>query len=162
MRETIMRAATPHELAGRSTPNVVVVDPAFAAYRQLTEDARSGRVGLHFRSAGQDALRLARRFHVDAWVVAAELDDMSGEDFVQLLESRHGDARVALASNGGDVNAAAPISLEDLSDLLELPVEKRRQDRRVQMLGDAAVQSFVRLPISVGAAVVVFAVLALG
>ncbi len=157
-----MRAATPHELAARSTPNVVVVDPAFSAYRQLAEDARDGRVGLHFRSAGQDALRLARRFHVDAWVVAAELDDMSGEDFVQLLESRHGDARVALASNGGDVNASAPISLEDLSDLLELPVEERRQDRRVQLLSGAGVQSFVRLPISVGAAVVAFAVLALG
>ena len=157
-----MRAATPHEFAGRSMPTVVVVDPAFAAYRHLADDARDGRVGLHFRSAGQDALRLARRFDVDAWVVAAELDDMSGEDFVQLLESRHGDARVALASTTGDVNTAAPISLEDLSDLLELPVEARRQDRRVQFFDTAGVQGFVRLPVSVGAAVVAFAVLALG
>lgn len=157
-----MRASTPHELAGRSTPNVVVVDPAFSAYRQLADDARDGRVGLHFRSTGRDALRLARSFHVDAWVVAAELDDMSGEDFVQLLETRHGDARVALASTSGDVGAAAPISLEDLSDLLELPVEERRQDRRVKLLDGADMQNFVRLPISVGAVVVAFAVLVLG
>lgn len=157
-----MRAATAHELAGRALPTVVVVDPAFSAYRQLADDARNGRVGLHFRSAGQDALKLARRFDVDAWVVAAELDDMSGEDFVQLLGARHGDAKVALASNRGDVDAAAPISLEDLSDLLELPVEARRQDRRVKLFDAAGIQSFVRMPISVGAAVVAFAVLALG
>ena len=157
-----MRASTPHELAGSATPNVVVVDPAFDAYKELAADAREGRLGLHFRSAGQDALRLARHFDVDAWIVGSELDDMAGEDFVRLLEARQGDAKVAMVSAGGDAATVAAISLEELSELIGLSAVERRQDRRIKGIAGAGVECFVRLPVSVGAAVIAFAVLALG
>ena len=69
-------------------PSVVVVDPRFEAYGELVESARSGRIRLHMRSSGAEGLALASKRNVDAWLVAADLDDMSGLDFVELLRSQ--------------------------------------------------------------------------
>ena len=77
-------------------PGIVVVDPRFDAYSALASSARMGRLDLHMRSSGSAALKLVDRIQVDAWLIADELDDMSGEDFVGLLHARRGDAKVAM------------------------------------------------------------------
>jgi len=147
----------------RMTPNVVVVDPCFDAYKDLATSAREGRIGLHLRSGGMSALKLARRLEVDAWIVAAELDDMSGRDFVGLLEDLRGDARVAMVAAGADEPGvdhvlAEPITCSDLEELLGLPAaERSRRLKRPALAG-----SWVALPVSVGAAVVALAVLMVG
>jgi len=153
----------------RTTPNVVVVDPQFDAYRELAASARVGRMGLHFRSSGSQAIKLARHLEVDAWLVAAELDDMSGHDFVELLGAVRGDAKVAMIGAGlaatrsaeevgADVVMTQPITVADLEELLGLPAEER--SRRLAAKGFAG--SWAALPVSVGAAVVALAVLMIG
>ncbi len=153
----------------RATPNVVVVDPQFDAYKELAASARSGRIGLHLRSSGAQAMKLARHLKIDAWLVAAELDDMSGHDFVELLGSLRGDSKVAMIGNGFAASRAAaeagadllvnqPITVGDLEELLGLPVEER--NRRLAARG--FVGSWAALPVSVGAAVVALAVLMIG
>lgn len=155
-------------------PSIVVVDPRFDAYASLASSARTGRIDLHLRSAGGAALKLADRIDVDAWLVASELDDMSGEDFVGLLQARRGDAKVALVSEwpsgtrlhtlaeqaarevGADVVLATPITMSDLEQLLGLPIEERR--RRFAMTD----RSWAAVPVSVGAAMVAIAVLMIG
>ena len=103
-------------------PNVVVVDPQFDAYRDLAASARDGRIGLHLRSAGMAALKLARRLEIDAWIVADELEDMSGSDFVQLLAEVRGDSKVAMIGGdevaGVDSVLSRPITCGELEALL--------------------------------------------
>ena len=165
----VIKASWNEEEIIRSTPNVVVVDPQFDAYRDLAASARSGRIGLHFRSSGAQAMKLARHLEIDAWLVAADLDDMSGEDFVELLAGFRGDSKVAMiAPVGGGERAARettadlvleqPISVTDLEELLGLPAPER--SRRLAARGFAG--SWAALPVSVGAAVVAIAVLMIG
>jgi CheY-like chemotaxis protein len=165
----------------RRAPNVVVVDPRFDAYATLAASARVGRIGLHFRSSGAEAMRLARRVSVDAWLIAAELDDMSGHDLVRLLEPMReqndgtlskvavvehcepGGRRWSLAESeamaaGADSVVSHPISLADLEQLLGLSLEERSKVLAPRSAG----RSFVTLPIGVGAAVVALAVLFMG
>jgi hypothetical protein len=155
-------------------PSIVVVDPRFDAYAPLAASARMGRIDLHLRSAGAAALKLADRIDVDAWLISSELDDMSGEDFVGLLQARRGDAKVALVSEwpagsrqqalaeqaareaGVDVVLSTPITVSDLEQLLGLPVEERR--RRFASNG----RSWAAVPVSIGAAMVAIAVLMIG
>jgi CheY-like chemotaxis protein len=120
----------------RAAPSVVVVDPQFDAYRELAASARAGRIDLHFRSSGTQAMKLARHLDVDAWLVAGELDDMSGHDFVELLGAVRGDAKVAMIGAGlaasrsaqeagADRVVSQPITVAELEELLGLPVEER-------------------------------------
>jgi len=69
-------------------PNVVVVDSEFESYKSLAASARLGRINLHFRESGAAALNHLKHQRVDAWLVASQLDDMSGGDFVELLRAR--------------------------------------------------------------------------
>lgn len=155
-------------------PSVVVVDPMFDAYVALAASARMGRLDLHMRSSGAAAIKLAGKMPVDAWLIAPELDDMSGQDFVGLLESRRADAKIAMVDvesegsrhrvlaeqaareAGVDVVLSKPITVADLEELLGLPLEERR--RRVAATG----RSWAALPVSVGAAVIAIAVLMIG
>lgn len=66
-------------------PNVLVVDPHFEAYQDWAAAARQGEVQIHFRSSGQAALALMRRVLFDVCIVGDDLDDMAGEDFLELL-----------------------------------------------------------------------------
>jgi len=77
-------------VGGATTPSVIVVDPRFDIYASLATAAREGKLDLHLRSSGTDAMRLARRIRVDAWLVAEELDNMAGHDFVELLAAHDG------------------------------------------------------------------------
>jgi len=161
-----------------TVPNVVVVDPQFEHYKPLAASARLGKLNLHFRSSGAEALKLARRLRVDAWLVATELDDVSGADFVELLQSRPGQAKLAMVETaaagpsdrqttrvqaeeaGADGTLSPPITFRDLERLLGLSTE----ERSVLLTADAspAARALVTLPIGVSAAAVAIAVLMLG
>ena len=169
-----MSPAAPFNALAGSVPSVVVVDPEFNSYATLAASARLGKLQLHLRSGGSDALRLSRRIHVDAWIVAAELDDMSGHDLVELLKADANDAPVAMVVDaargrrntvdsaaateaGADVALSHPISLADLERLLGLPTEDRARE-----FGTNGLQPFVTLPVGIGAAVIAIAVLMIG
>lgn len=141
-------------------PSVVVVDPRFEQYKDLAHSARLGKISLHFRSSGAEAIRLSRRLHVDAWLVANDLDDMAGSDLLDLLQDR-ADHSVAtmVGEQAGLQNAALehPITLSDLERLLGMP-----SSERAHVLGTGGVaRSYVTLPVGVGAAFVAIAVLML-
>jgi CheY-like chemotaxis protein len=169
-----MSPATPFDALCGSVPSVVVVDPEFNSYATLAASARLGKLQLHLRSGGADALRLSRRIHVDAWIVAAELDDMSGHDLVELLKGDANDAPVAMVVDashgrrntvdsaaateaGADSTLSHPISLADLERLLGLPSEDRARE-----FGSDGLKPFVTLPVGIGAAVIAIAVLMIG
>ena len=157
-------------------PSVVVVDPEFDSYKDLAASARQGRLDLHFRSCGAGAMKLARHLEVDAWLVASELDDMAGHDFVELLATVRGSSKVAIVDANGtgsrqrtiaeqaaaevgvDAVLSQPISWADLEELLELTIEERGQRLKARGI----VGSWAALPVSVGAAVVAMAVLMIG
>jgi len=167
-----------NDLAGELTaalPGVVVVDPRFDAYTALAASARMGKIDLHMRSGGTAALKLVDRIHVDAWLIASELDDMSGEDFVGLLQARRGDSKIAMVDEatagsrrfalaeqagreaGVDMVLSTPITVADLEELLGLPIEERRL-----RFPATAGRSWTALPVSVGAAMIAIAVLMIG
>ena len=169
-----MSPAAPFDAHGGNVPSVVVVDPEFNSYATLAASARLGNLQLHLRSAGTDAIRLNRRIHVDAWIVASELDDMSGHDLVELLKSECSDIPVAMVIDaargrrnavesaaateaGADVALSHPISLADLERLLGLPSEERARE-----FGSNGSKPFVTLPVGIGAAVIAIAVLMTG
>ena len=169
-----MSPAAPFDAHAGDLPSVVVVDPQFNAYATLAASARLGNLQLHLRSSGADAIRLSRRIDVDAWIVAAELDDMSGHDLVELLKSECSDIPVAMVVDaargrrnavdttaateaGADVTLSHPISLADLERLLGLPSEERARE-----FGSNGSKPFVTLPVGLGAAVIAIAVLMIG
>ena len=92
-----LNAASRNQLDGPWVPNVVVVDPRFDAYKSLAASARLGKLNLHFRSSGADAIKLSRKQPVDAWLIATDLDDMSGHDLVELLRSFNASQEVGQA-----------------------------------------------------------------
>jgi len=120
---------------------------------------------------------------VDAWLIAADLDDMSGHDLVELLQAHFaadpasakpklamvhvadsGARQLALAGQeavaaGADSVLTHPITFADLERLLGLPVEERS---KFIPLADVTSRAFVTLPVGVGAAVVAIAVLMMG
>ena len=76
--------------AGRKGPavgvrEIVIVDGACDHYADFVQAAQAGEVRLHFCVDGTSAIRLSRRFRADAWLVAAELPDMSGFDLLEML-----------------------------------------------------------------------------
>jgi len=115
-------------MSARSIRSVIVVDPSFNSYRELAAEARQGRIDLHLRSSGSAALTLAGKVKPDAWIVAADLDDMSGSDFVELLRGQSGitgpvcfttAADVMHAALGNDVQAVqASIGCDELERLI--------------------------------------------
>lgn len=64
---------------------IVIVDPDCERYADYVEAAQRGDIGLHFCVDGRSAVRLARRFRADCWLIASELPDMSGFDLLEML-----------------------------------------------------------------------------
>lgn len=64
---------------------IVIVDASCERYADFVEAARCGEVGLHFCVDGRSAIRLARRFRADVWLVNTELSDMAGFDLLSML-----------------------------------------------------------------------------
>ena len=107
-----LNAASRNQLDGPWVPNVVVVDPRFDAYKSLAASARLGKLNLHFRSSGADAIKLSRKQPVDAWLIATDLDDMSGHDLVELLRSFNRSFNVGQEVGQAD-EAQAQVSQKD-------------------------------------------------
>jgi CheY-like chemotaxis protein len=163
-------------LVDAAIPNVVVVDPHFESYKPLAASARLGKLNLHFRSSGTDALRLARQRRVDAWLVAMELDDMSGHDFLELLQSRLAGAKAAIVQPEAVQGRKRHIPVREAAEvgadsLLSTPITFHDLERLLGQVGSgqAAIEpsfrtsiAFVTLPVGVGAAVVAIAVLMIG
>ncbi len=147
-------------------PDVVVVDPNFQLYAPLVAAARAGRLNLHLRASGAEALKLGRRLNVDAWLVSPELDDMAGNDFVSLLESlpnRSSHAVAMVAPSGSPKTADAlhhPISLDAIEAVLRSPATKTAVD--VAANETSRTRALLSLPIGVGAAMLAIAVLMMG
>lgn len=147
-------------------PSVVVVDPRFDQYKELAASARAGKLSLHFRSSGSEALKLSRRLNVDAWLIAKDLDDMAGGDLLELLQGEADHLAVAMVGKPvAPLDAAAtmalshPITLADLERLLDMPTEERST---VFSKDSGYTKAYVTLPVGVGAAFVAIAVLMLG
>ncbi|MBU6222728.1 MAG: hypothetical protein KGR24_08260 [Planctomycetes bacterium] len=64
---------------------IVIVDASCDRYGDFVHAAQAGEVRLHFCVDGTSAIRLSRRFRADAWLVAADLPDMSGFDLLDML-----------------------------------------------------------------------------
>lgn len=168
--------ASTTEMPSIEIPNVVVVDPAFDSYKPLAASAQAGKLLLHLRSSGADALKLARRHRVDAWLVAPDLDDMSGFDFIELLRAQHGLERlpgpkcVAMVGErsgdptvwqaleaGADQTITQPITFRSLEQLLGMTHEQLKSS----LPEHHAARTFLAVPIGVGAAIVSIAVILL-
>lgn len=94
---------------------IVIVDPACDRYGDFVQAARAGDVGLHFCCDGRSAVRMARRFRADVWLVSTELPDMSGFDLLDMLSPHvvQGDvdpmlsgARISLGRIGESLRSA--------------------------------------------------------
>lgn len=64
---------------------IVIVDAAYERYGEFVRAAQAGQLSVHFCVDGRSALRMARRFRADTWIVAADLPDMSGFDLIPML-----------------------------------------------------------------------------
>jgi DNA-binding response OmpR family regulator len=158
-------------------PDVVVVDPNFQLYAPLVAAARAGRLNLHLRASGAEAIKLARRLNIDAWLVSPELDDMAGEDFVCLLaalpnRSSHAVAMVApsdtskgsvAAGHRLQVSLRHPISLDAVEAVLRSPAISTTATT-ADLTGSSTRRSgaLLSLPIGVGAAMLAIAALMMG
>lgn len=80
----IERGSAP-DLRSLGIHEIVVVDPTFEHYADFVSAAGEGEFGLHFCSDGLSAVKLARRFRADIWLVSTELPDMSGFDLLPIL-----------------------------------------------------------------------------
>jgi len=119
--------------------SVVIVDPRFDAFRSLASAAQHGLCTVHFRSSGAEALHMLSKYRADAVIVGADLDDMSGQDFVGLLGSQRSAAQesanrpVVLMAESCDVPlmAADHGQLADGGTVLRHPVLWRDVETRV-------------------------------
>jgi len=92
----------------KTITEIVIVDSDCDRYADFVAAAAAGEVGLHFCVDGRSAVRLARRFRADVWLVASDLPDMSGFDLLDML-SPH-----VLQGSVDPLLGGAPISLDRL------------------------------------------------
>jgi CheY-like chemotaxis protein len=90
----------------RKLHEVVIVDADCSRYGEMIAAAQEGLVGVHFCIDGRTAVRLARQFRADAWVIASQLPDMSGVDLVELLSRHVQQANVDLLRAGSRISLA--------------------------------------------------------
>jgi DNA-binding response OmpR family regulator len=83
--ETHASFASNTSLHAAGIREIVIVDCSCDRYGDFVRAAQDGEVGLHFCVDGRSAVRLARRFRADAWLVSSELPDMSGFDVLDML-----------------------------------------------------------------------------
>jgi len=114
----------------RGMHETVVVDSVCDQYADFVQAAQEGAFGLHFCVDGRSAVRLARRFRADVWMIAAELPDMSGFDLVEMLaphvlqgsvDPLKGGARISLSRVGQGMRSGIFI----VSDTYRLEDEQR-------------------------------------
>jgi len=103
------------EAAEAEVPRVLVVDPRFDAYGNLAAAARRGDVQLHFRSSTLAARALMKRRRFDLCIVGEDLDDMDGEDFLELLRSDVGNSYREVVADSEALATAGIASLTPLA-----------------------------------------------
>lgn len=103
----------PMQNAAFSGREIVIVDRNCDRYAAFLAAAKTGEIGLHFCYDGGSALRLARRFRADAWLVAIELPDMSGLDLAEMLTQTSTRAGHASTARPGVFVVADGYRLED-------------------------------------------------
>lgn len=69
----------------RSSVELVIVATDCERFADFVAAGRRGEIGLHFCVDARSAVRLARRFRADIWLVTADLPDMSGPDLLEIL-----------------------------------------------------------------------------
>ena len=72
------RVASPGERGFSIAQEIVIVASACERFDEFVTAGRRGELGLHFCVDGRSALRMARRFRADIWLVCLDLPDMSG------------------------------------------------------------------------------------
>ena len=84
----ILRAglASPGERGFSIAQEIVIVASACERFDEFVTAGRRGELGLHFCVDGRSALRMARRFRADIWLVCLDLPDMSGLDLLEMLQ----------------------------------------------------------------------------
>lgn len=93
--DTAATDTTGRSLAGSSdVREIVIVDPRCDRYPDFVEAATEGEFGLHFCCDAQSAIKLARRFRADVWLVSADLPDADGFDLLPLLSEQVSQAEV--------------------------------------------------------------------
>jgi CheY-like chemotaxis protein len=102
---------TPRSEPRTAIREVVIVDPACDSYGEFVAAAQRGDLGLHFCVDGRSAMRLARRFRADIWLVAVDLPDMSGFDLIAAMADQVGQGDVDPLRSG------ARISLGRIGDI---------------------------------------------
>lgn len=101
---------TLRQLSGLGLREIVIVDSSCEHYGDFVQAAQDGEFGLHFCCDGQSAVRLARRFRADAWIVATELPDMSGFDLIEML------APQVLQGGVDPLRGGTPVSLSHVGE----------------------------------------------
>lgn len=134
MSSTFTAAKNAFQANTTTIPSVVVVDPRFDAYTSLASAAQHGLCTVHFRSGGAAALHLLSKRPADAVIVGADLDDMSGQDFVGLLGLQSANCPVVLKAEASDVPlmTAEHRRLVDGSAVVRHPVLWRDVDSHVR------------------------------
>lgn len=109
---------------------IVIVDPSCDLYPDFVQAAQAGEVGLHFCCDGRAAVRMAKRFRADVWLVASDLPDMSGFDLLEMLsphvlqsgvDPMRGGSRISLDRVGEGMRSGVFI----VSDVYRLEEEQR-------------------------------------
>jgi len=90
---------------------IVVVDGVGDSYGEFVRAAQHGSIGLHFCIDGGSALRLARTFRADAWLIAMDLPDMASFDLIGRLSP------LVRQSNVDPLRSGARISLDRVDDI---------------------------------------------
>lgn len=179
MLPTVTAAALAADADASSAVSIVVVDPRFDAYKALAAAARLGRCALHLRGSGRAALQLLSKRPVEAVIVGAELDDMTGQEFVALLRARHAEGASAAGmpvvimaapvdgpqpaadqsrpASGCDGTQRAPITLGDVEDQVFGRFRRRRGAGTIAGL----LRVMATLPVGVTVAAIAVAVLLL-
>jgi CheY-like chemotaxis protein len=133
LKERIPDPANSPDRSGQRVPGmheIVVVDSVCEQYGDFVQSAQEGAFGLHFCVDGRSAVRLARRFRADVWMIATELPDMSGFDLVDMLvphvqqgsvDPLKGGARISLNRVGQGMRSGIFI----VSDTYRLEEEQR-------------------------------------
>ena len=83
-----------HGEADGHVREIVIVDPRCDRYADFVAAATEGVFGLHFCCDAQSAIKLARRFRADVWLVNTELPDAEGFDLLPLLSEQVSQAEV--------------------------------------------------------------------
>jgi len=106
---------------------IVIVDASCERYGEFVRSAQDGEISVHFCVDGRSAIRLAKRFRADTWLVAADLPDMSGFDLVDMLAPHVEHANVDPLLAGSRISLDRPVraGIFVVSDAYRIEEEQR-------------------------------------